>query len=942
MRLETPPPALQDLIDQARAMPLGREERDVVRQALTMAEELHLDGWAYLLRLWFNRSCFMVGDTDALLTSFTRSLAIHDSNPERFPLSVDEDTHLLFQYKWVADLLNDSPAYSLTQITQIYNDMERRYQQAGVSPSGYLQTRFGGACDRGEWDDAEHYFAQLQAAPRDDLSHCDACSRSTAALYYRDKGDTQRARELLQEIFDGNFMCGDEPEYSETQAMFLALRDNDLESARFLHHKSLTAIRAKEEPGSMLLAHVDFCVLTGNTPRAVALVEQFPRVFDASPLNVARQFHCLTTLAVLADAMIADGHGDLPIRGTSAPHFARLLGLPHHDGTPTRDLTPHDISAPAWQQARTHADAFNARNNTSHYDTLYANARARREERWDLPLGIDEYHTPVSTPVAPTPVSVLDHVAAIYNTITTQPDQALTHYQASRDLPTTDDSPELTLALFSAPVGALPDNAPAYNDLLDDLATAGRPELAATMHAVGPRYLTDLTTTDIDVLLTTADALRTTHPGDAAYLLLDAADILTATDPARAHSLATDAHTLMTGQAGRYKTALMAAGTALNNGDADTASTLLAQAEPLAYGNHRLDTHATFLRATLAIHRNDWATALSCFDQAATTALSHNNVTAAWQLLARKATIHTTINQPTDAARTLRQALRHADTAQVDQPTRISLTGDLGRALLAAGHPHDAIGHLSEALDWHITNDSAPDVVLELLHTLGEAGYASGHAQQAFSAWMYALNYAEEHNQPTIQYTTAIRLADFLTEVEHEDAPTYAAQAMALATEHGEPLAVVQAAKRVATTNVAITRSADLSALDHAEQALDAATVSEADQMMARIELGMHRAQLLWRMDHNADAIAAAHLVADLARSASVTPAVVDALTIMGLAHRDAGEPHDARARLSEARDLITADSTKDGHTAEDAHAHSEQITFLTAQIEALNDTAQS
>lgn len=509
-------------------------------------------------------------------------------------------------------------------------------------------------------------------------------------------------------------------------------------------------------------------------------------------------------------------------------------------------------------------------------------------------------------------------------------------------MPTTDDSPELTLALFSAPAGALPDNAPAYNDLLDDLATAGRPELAATMHAVGPRYLTDLTTTDIDVLLTTADALRTTHPGDAAYLLLDAADILTATDPARAHSLATDAHTLMTGQAGRYKTALMAAGTALNNGDADTASTLLAQAEPLAYGNHRLDTHATFLRATLAIHHNDWATALSCFDQAATTALSHNNVTAAWQLLARKATIHTTINQPTDAARTLRQALRHADTAQVDQPTRISLTGDLGRALLAAGHPHDAIGHLSEALDWHITNDSAPDVVLELLHTLGEAGYASGHAQQAFSAWMYALNYAEEHNQPTIQYTTAIRLADFLTEVEHEDAPTYAAQAMALATEHGEPLAVVQAAKRVATANVAITRSADLSALDHAEQALDAATVSEADQMMARIELGMHRAQLLWRMDHNADAIAAAHLVADLARSANVTPAVVDALTIMGLAHRDAGEPHDARARLSEARDLITADSTKDGHTAEDAHAHSEQITFLTAQIEALNDTAQS
>ena len=78
MQYETPTPELQELLDTIEITPMGNEELELVRRALTLAEQENLPVWAYTLRLWFNRSTFRMGDTDALFTSFTKSLAIHD------------------------------------------------------------------------------------------------------------------------------------------------------------------------------------------------------------------------------------------------------------------------------------------------------------------------------------------------------------------------------------------------------------------------------------------------------------------------------------------------------------------------------------------------------------------------------------------------------------------------------------------------------------------------------------------------------------------------------------------------------------------------------------------------------------------------------------------------------------------------------------------------
>ncbi|WP_029068116.1 hypothetical protein [Jonesia quinghaiensis] len=922
MHLETAPPQLQELIERAEYMPMGDEELQVVRSAMNLAEELTLDGWAYKLRLWHNRSAFRMGDTDALLTSFTRSLAIHDSDPERFPLEVDEDTHLLFQYKWVAEMLNESPAYSLGQIQGIYADMERRFQEAGASPSGYLQTRFGGATDRGEWAEAEEIFTQLQAAPRDDLSHCEACYRSTAAMYHRDKGQPERALELFEEIFSGHLTCGDEPEYSEAQAMFLHLRAGNLDAARALHHKSLTAVRVNPDPGSMLLRHIEFCVITGNTPRALSLLEQFPRVFDVSPLSVTRQFDCLTTLAVLSNAMTSEGQGQLPIRGTNAPYFATLLG-----SEVTGDRTPRDIEDTAWARARAIADSFNTRNGNTHYTALYESKQNLLAERYDLPLGIEEYETPVDNAPVAQPTTVLDYVAAVRNTMLTNPQEAVNLYQAGLALPADDNTPELVLAVLHAPDGVLPDTAPTFDALVATLGETGLPALAATMSEYGPRFLKDLTNEDAPALTAKAAELAPQHPVDAAYLYLELSDLTAPTNPEQALTYATQAQTLMRGQAGQYKTALMVAGTALSLGNVEDASAALDTADALAHGSARLETHATFLRASIATQQENWDTALSLFDQAAHQALSSADHAVAWQLFARKASVHASLGMLPDAARAMRRAVRYATTADIDEQRRMNLTYTLGRYLLDAGLPHDALANLTESLDWQFENDGEPELILEHLQAVGEAGYASGDYQQAFSAWVYALGYAEDNKQPDREFTIALRLTDFLTEVGHEEAVDYAERAWNLATTQEQPLAQAEAAKRVAIAQVVVAQTTDLSALERGEEALNADGVDPQDRAIALIELRMHRARLLWRMDHNEEAAAAATTVAGMARDIDLTPALADALTIAGLAHRDAGNTTQARENLEAARDCY-----EEGM---------DQIEFLNGQIEALGGGAE-
>jgi hypothetical protein len=122
----------------------------------------------------------MAGDTDLMLTSFAWCLAHHDADPERFPAVLEPAGDLLWQYKWMAGAVQ-LPEFAAAQIAAVLDDMHEHYRRAGVGESGVLMARFEDAWSAGRVEEATALQRTLEATPRDDYSHCDACAASSPA-----------------------------------------------------------------------------------------------------------------------------------------------------------------------------------------------------------------------------------------------------------------------------------------------------------------------------------------------------------------------------------------------------------------------------------------------------------------------------------------------------------------------------------------------------------------------------------------------------------------------------------------------------------------------------------------------------------------------------------------------------------------------------------------
>lgn len=907
MQLETPPSELQEILDRIELTPMGDEELELVRRALAIAEQNDLPGWSYQLRLWFNRSTFRMGDTDALLTSFTKSLAIHDSDPHRFPLEIDEQTHLLFQYKWVAEMLNDSPAYSLAQINGIYADMERRYREAGKSPSGYLQTRFGGACERGELEEAAQYFAELQAAPRDDLSHCEACYRSTAAMYFADRGDSDKALELLEEIFSGQYVCGDEPEYSESQAMHLHLKKGNLDEAKRLHLKSLAAVAQNPEPSGIVVRHVVFCIITGNIERALELVEKNAKLFDSSELNVARQFDSLTLLGVLADALAKVGRGDIPVRGTGSHYYDVILkGIkPASSGA---DFTAHELTAFVWDRAQEFVELFNARNGNDHYTARMDSRKALLETRIDLPIGIEVFEPEETYALEPAVLELTEpvhYVAAAANELPHNVAGALEFYRAGRaHFAHTDQSSELVDVLFYLLGVDLSNQSFNYEALAAEFEALDLGVMAAAVRELNVHFAQEMTPAHLAAVEEHLKNAVTAHEGlSAGYLALIAAErlVYTSTELANLH-LSTALESLPTLPM-MQRAAIVMVDLSLRDNEFMEARQALAQAAVLSSSVRTQDIEIASLEARIALFSDKFEDAEIAYDKALSIALAAQDYTRVWPILADLARVYAGNGQAVEAVRALKRALRYAVSAQASDEQIHTINYALGTQLVNAGHPHDALGPLTEVVNWNMDNDGFPESITAALMALGEAAVRAQEFQQAFSAWFFGMNYAEEHELFEPEFGFALRLADFLIESEHPEAPEFAVRAYKLAQRSGTPVQTVNAAKRMATAHVVVAGVDDFSTLDKAVAHLvETGEEGSPEVEITRIETYLHKARLLWRLGKGVESGETALQAVEVAGEIELGEAQFDALVLAGVAFKSAGETSRARQAFEDAQ----------------------------------------
>lgn len=387
-----PKKRFQQLIEEIDRTPWGPAEQALVSEAVALAVEIGDERLEYEARMRQTASANMNGATDVMLNSFAWCLAHHDADPQRFPADLDNGgADLMWQFKWMASSLRSSPAFSQEQIAAVLDDMETHYRAAGLGVSGVLTARFEDAWDAGRMDDAEALRVQLEATPRDDHSHCDACGRSQFAGFFADTDRDAEAIVLVEEMIEGGFSCGEEPEHALSRVLLPYLRAGRREEAKTAHLRSYRL--AKDNPDNLRIVanNIVFTAVTGNEARALALVEKHIAWLAHDGLNVDAHFAALAAFAVALDRVTAVGHGDATVRGAQSPALVAFFG--EHDDT----WNAADLAAAAWTAAERIGAGFDDRDGTDGHARSLERMRGLANVQYDVPIRSDAFVVPAPT-----------------------------------------------------------------------------------------------------------------------------------------------------------------------------------------------------------------------------------------------------------------------------------------------------------------------------------------------------------------------------------------------------------------------------------------------------------------------------------------------------------------------------------------------------------------
>ncbi|WP_309129717.1 hypothetical protein [Microbacterium sp.] len=383
------------LLEEIDRTPWGPAEQALVAEAVALAQDLGDEQLEYQARMRQTASANMGGHTDVMLNSFAWCLSRHDADPARFPLDIENGAaDLMWQFKWMASALRSSPAFSAAQIAAVLDDMEEHYRRSGLGMSGVLTARFEDAWDAGRHDEAERLRVQLEATPRDDYSHCDACGRSQVAGFFAETGRNEEAIRLVEEMIAGGFSCGEEPEHALSRVLLPYLRAGRTEDARAAHLRSYRLAKDNPDNIGIIANNLVFAAVTGNEARALALVERHLPWLAHDRLNVDGHFAALSAIAFALGRVAEAGHGDTPVRGADAPSLQPFFGP--HDGA----WTASELAAAAAAAAERIGADFDERDGTTGHADRRARLHALAAESWDVPIQSDAF---VTAPVAPEP-----------------------------------------------------------------------------------------------------------------------------------------------------------------------------------------------------------------------------------------------------------------------------------------------------------------------------------------------------------------------------------------------------------------------------------------------------------------------------------------------------------------------------------------------------------
>ena len=857
---------IQELFTEIDGMAYGPEERSRVDEAIALAIEIGDEELEYRARIRQTASANMLGDTETLLSSFAWCLAKHDEDPARFPDEIGhEGAGLMWQFKWIATTLASSPIFDRDDISNALADMESHYRKAGIGQSGVLTSQFATAWRLGELERAEELRAELAVTPRDEYSHCDACVRSDASGFLTEVGRDAEAIVLFDELIEGGYSCGDEPEAALSRALLPYLRAGRLEDARAAHFRSYSLARDNADNLSIIANHLIFCAVTGNEARGLSMLERHLSWFVHDQLNADGQFAGLLAAGVLLDAVTAAGFGEQTVRGAENRELQVLFG--EHDG----DWTAEELATAVWAAARRIGNQFDQRAGNDYRASRIQKAKKLANERY--PLSVTSETLGRSTPADAEPTDAAGWLERAQELLAIGwLTGALPAARQAADLAQGTERATALSPLIAALVAAgelgeaeafLAKRIPLLRESGDDSDDAQ----ASLEELLGLSLFGRASDDDLNALSVAAKVSGELAPAQVADIELSLLGLLVRSeelDIKAATALAASAlEHATTGDFPRARVTALRylADLAASAGNTDTAASHLDTLESITSNRGNL-AQAHALRARIHGSAGEFAAGAKHADTAAAHAHAFGAAGPLHDITVLAGRLYDEAEEFTEAASRFRLAVRYAERLEIDT---VGVRYALGRALVRGNEAPEGIEMLAELYEEETAAGAAPGSRGETLYWLGHGYLAIDEPGSAVGSWEKSVElYLESGDTQSAARTLADSAGLHAQYNDHETA----AALLTAAVEHARttPDNLNLLVRVLHHSGRALAESGNAEGLDALDEVLTLATEHGADWLHA--DVSDSKARALASLGRPKESVALALTAADEYRAA--------------------------------------------------------------------------
>ncbi|HEX3149345.1 MAG TPA: hypothetical protein VHR66_14825 [Gemmataceae bacterium] len=342
------------LLTQAEALPHGATRIDLCEEAVRIADMHNDTALAYRSRQELMDAACFGGRPDLLIVTFSWCLSVFDRGEE----SAVAPYELLWRMKWVMGAIAKFPDVKLETLHAMLDDMERRFRDYSGSIQPVVGMRRTVAQQTGDYKTAAAVHKQFMRLPRSFLSDCLACELNGHVGYWLDIGKNVLGLRKGEELIDSGMRCAKVPDSTYADVLLPLLRVGRGEDAMRYHKKGYPLIRRDVSAVWHWGEHMAFLALTGNSARAVKLLEAHLPTVEAShdPLGSLAFFrNMLLTIEVLAERK-----EKMKLRLPAGSPFARAEG----------DYVLADLAAEVRKRAVVLSRQFDRRNGNSHHERL--------------------------------------------------------------------------------------------------------------------------------------------------------------------------------------------------------------------------------------------------------------------------------------------------------------------------------------------------------------------------------------------------------------------------------------------------------------------------------------------------------------------------------------------------------------------------------------------